>query len=221
MKPIQNYLLATIIIACAITIDAVAPKLLYCEKAGDQTECVYQVTGENISHPQEPSMLYRLKNVPFALCSKAKCKKINSKTAHCICHTYGLKGDDKRERISVGPQNLKATQPARAKDGKLKTVISNFSLANIKHGQKIPHTTCRFKKPTGWANCYGASCKVQYGNGRPKAICECPIVKTKIFTSIGPKNTGQCRTKSDEIWSAATIGQDKNNKAIVGHTPCF
>lgn len=221
MKPLKNYLLVCIITACAITIDAIAPELLYCNKAKSQTECAYEVSSENISNPKQRAVLYRLRNVAFALCSKAKCTKLNNKVAQCVCHTYGLPDDTQQQQISVGLQDLDATQPTRKKDGKLATVISNFSLANIKHGQKIPHTTCSFKEPSEWANCYGATCRVEYGKGRPKAICKCPIIKTKKFVAIGPKTTAHCKTSSDEIWSAATIPQDKNNKAIVGHTPCF
>ena len=88
-------------------------------------------------------------------------------------------------------------------------------MANIKNRDDIPQTTCRSKNPTPWANCFGVRCSVKYSNGKPEAVCECPIVKTKKFISIGPKDKGECQKAPHQIWSAATKNQGENNNYIM------
>ena len=191
------------------------PKLIATLPSEKNSEYIYEVSGEDIQDPEATSNLYGETSLPYALCSKALCT-IDETTgkATCVCPIYGLKGDKNWQKASVGPKDLKDTQPT-VKNGRLETVVSNYSMANIKDRQNVPQTTCRFKKPTRWANCFGVRCKVTYNNGKPKAICECPMVKTKEFVSIGPKGKSECQKAPNQVWSAATKNQGQNNNYIM------
>ncbi|MBT4855966.1 hypothetical protein HOM50_00140 [bacterium] len=190
------------------------PQLLGTQSIGDQTVYAYQKNGS--------SKLYAMDNVPYALCSKALCTidPNNPKMSICICPIYGLKTDPAWQRISVGPKSLKQTQPTYSQNGQLKTVVSNYSIANttpdVKHDLSAPATACLFKTKTPWANCFGIRCKVQYqADGSPQAICQCPLVKSSTFVSVGPKNTSECQQPSDKAWSAASTGQGPDNNYIL------
>ena len=189
------------------------PVLQSHKKTGETSVYTYKVYGEKIGDPQGTSKLYAYDNLPYALCSKSNCTidSHNPNMANCECTSYGLPGDAEWQKNSVGPKNLKQTRPTY-KDGKLDTIVSNFSMANIpqdKHNS--PHTTCNSTEKTGWANCYGVRCQA---DGK-KVTCHCPIVKTKQFVSIGPKNQKECNPGSGKVWSAATLDQDEINKAII------
>ena len=193
----------------------VTPKLLGHQQAEENTEYIYEVSGEDIQDPAATSNLYAQTNLPYALCSKALCT-IDETTgkAICVCPIYGLKEDKNWQKASVGPKNFQNTLPT-AKNGKLETVVSNYSMANIENRQNVPQTTCRFKNPTRWANCFGVRCRVKYNNGKPEAVCACPMVKTKKFVSIGPKGKSECQKAPNQVWSAATKNQGKNNNYIM------
>ncbi len=197
---------------------AQTPKLLGYKQIGDKIVYTYEVSGEDINDPKATSNLYGMTNVPYALCSKALCTidKNNPGKATCVCPIYGLKDDKNWQKASVGPKNLMRTKPTR-ENGILKTVVSNYSMANIKNRNDIPQTTCLFNKPTPWANCFGVRCKVRFNKDTSKleAVCECPLVKSKKIVSIGPKNTADCQKNPNQAWSAATKSQGQNNNYIM------
>ncbi len=213
----KNLRLVALLCASAVTgnLYSRVPKLLGSQQIGDNIEYTYAVSGENIEDPKALSNLYGQNNLPYALCSKALCT-INKGTgkATCVCPIYGLERDKKWQRASVGPKNFENTAPT-VHAGRLATVVSNFSMANIKNRNNIPQTTCSFKKPTPWANCFGVRCTVRYNNGKPEAICSCPLVTTKKLVSIGPKGKNQCDKGPSQAWSAASKDQGKNNNYIM------
>ena len=196
----------------------IRPKLLSYQQVGENIVYTYEVSGEDLKDPKATSHLYGMTNLPYALCSKALCTidKNNPDKATCVCPIFGLKGDKNWQKASVGPKNLKGTQPT-LKNGKLETVVSNYSMANIKNRNDIPQTTCLFKKPTPWANCFGVRCKVRFNKDTSKleAVCECPLVKSKKIVSIGPKDTADCQKDPNQAWSAATKDQGQNNNYIM------
>ncbi len=153
------------------------PKLLDRQQSGANTVYTYKVSGEDIQDPKATSKLYAETNLPYALCSKALCtiNPKNPRKATCVCPIYGLKENKAWQKASVGPKNLQNTQPT-LKNGNLETVVSNYSMANIKDRKNIPQTTCRFKNPAPWANCIGVRCRVKYIMGTPMAVCACPII---------------------------------------------
>ena len=180
-------------------------------------DMIYTYEVPDAQDPTKKASLYAMSNLPHALCSKALCTvdPNNPDKATCVCPIYGLQGDHKWQKASVGPHNIKETHPTTSKSGKLEAVTSNYSMANVKSHKKA-QITCDFEKPTPWANCFGVRCRVEYNKkGLPHAICECPIVKTKKFVSIGPKNKDQCVTETDKIWSAAMSNQGPNNNFIM------
>lgn len=184
------------------------PKLLHCRQIGESTQCTYKVSGEYPKHLRKTSKLYGLKRVPYALCSGALCTQDtrNPRKVICVCPIHSGKGWKGK---SVGPKKLSDIRPTRRKNGELATVVSTFSRANNRTPQATGRSTmCSFHNPAPWANCFGVRCKVRNN----KAVCSCPIVKTKTFVSKGPLGRAQC-TKG--IWSAATQQQDKNNNYIM------
>ncbi len=195
------------------------PEFLGRKQFEGNTQYVYQVTGEDIQDPQKTSKLYAQTNLPYALCSRASCKAKgnNPKKVTCKCPIYGLQGDKSWQKSSVGPKNYRNTKPSQS-NGKLTSVVSNYSMANIKDRRNVPQTSCRFRNPAPWANCYGVKCDVKYKYGRPHAVCKCPVVKTKKFVSIGPRNRIQCYQGTHRIWSAATGKQGSNNNDIMTRT---
>ena len=213
----KNLYLVALLCASAVAgnLYSRTPKLLGSQKIGNNIEYTYAVSGKNIEDPKALSNLYGQTNLPYALCSKALCT-INKSTgkATCVCPIYGLERDKSWQRASVGPKNFENTAPT-VHAGRLATVVSNYSMANIRNRNNIPQTTCRFKKPTPWANCFGVRCTVRYNNGKPEAVCSCPLVQTKKLVSIGPKGKNQCEKGPNQAWSAATNDQGKNNNYIM------
>ena len=211
---IPNLLITTALMIISITIIGQNPQLLDIQSIDGQKVYTYQKSGS--------SNLYAMDNVPYALCSKALCTidPNNPDMSTCTCPIYGLKNDPAWQKISVGPKDLKATQPTYSQSGKLKTVVSNYSIANttpaVKHDLSAPATSCLFKCKTPWANCFGIRCKVKYqADGSPQAICQCPLVKSNTFVSVGPKNTSECEQPSNKAWSAASTGQGPDNNYIL------
>ena len=51
-------------------------------------------------------------------------------------------------------------------------------------------------------------------NGKT-ASCQCPVVKSKSFVSVGPEFKSDCQLPAGQIWSAATKTQDENNSSIM------
>lgn len=202
------------------------PKQLQCKTVSqnpNNIQCAYQVKGQQINNPSSISKLYAMTNMPYALCSKARCKmkSTHSDYAKCICAIYGIQTKGKKaswQAASVGPKIFYRSR-ASIRRNKLHKVTSNFSMANAKNFGKNAHATCQFSKPMPWANCFGIKCKVKYlqknGKSIPMAKCRCPVVKTKRFISIGPKNTAQCKTSDGIIWSAATSGQGDNDAGVM------
>ncbi len=190
---------------------------------GNNIQCIYKVMGQKIGHPHSDSNLYATTDMPYALCSKAQCviTKRAPRMADCLCKIYGLQQSHLNHAwmsASVGPKSFKNSAPERTKTS-LVSVTSNFSLANTKNLDNPSKTTCAFDEPTAWANCFGIRCGVVYIKSNhhltPRAICHCPIVKTKVFLSMGPKDSGQCILGSNKIWSAATAQQGKNNTTVM------
>ena len=190
-------------------------------RAGAGIECVFRVSGEKSDDPSQFSALYATTKMPYALCSKALCTvdQKNKHLAKCGCPIYGVNKDAPLwQRISVGPKPHHLSAPTGQRSH-LVTVTSNFSMANLTNRAEPHQVTCRGKKPLSWANCFGVRCKVSYqkeaGRSVPVANCQCPVVKTSAFISMGPADTRACQVSSAKIWSAATAAQGHNNNAIM------
>jgi len=203
-----------ILIFTSTALFAAPPQKLGCKAIGQNNNqlCVFNATGESMKNPSTIIKLYATSSMPYALCSKAKCAidKKNPKMATCLCHAYTTGW----QSASVGPKPFKESKPT-IKNNTITHVTSNFSFANTTPKQKASQTACSYSKPMPWANCYGARCKVKEIKGVLRAFCQCPIVKTKSFVSIGPKSKKQCHLKSALIWSAATPSQGSNDMSIM------
>lgn len=190
-----------------------------CAQAGEgNTQCVFEVTGQKIDAPDAVSQLYGTSSMPYALCSSALCQidKTNPDTSTCVCRVFGnAKEDSAWRNASVGPLGYDKSKPDIA-NGELAGVTSNFSFANFESKSTISPRMCSFEQPTAWANCFGAHCIVSKNeNSELIATCDCPVVKTTAFVSMGPIEANHCIQPEGKVWSAATIVQNDNGFAVV------
>lgn len=197
---------------------AIQTKLLDCKatnKHGNM-QCTYLSTGSN--RQGKVSMhLYAQTTMPYALCSKALCRIDHKKRnmSICTCPVYGHAW----QGASVGPKSYKDSKPTMQK-GHLKTVTSNFSMANLKKMGTKP-ITCKANYKQPWANCFGVRCQVTYVHkGKklvPQARCVCPVSRSKALISVGPGSTKQCNEGAyrGKIWSAALPSQGQSNGVII------
>jgi hypothetical protein len=195
---------------------AKTPEKMSCKKTGNNTECVYKVTGQDITDPKAVSELYLNTNMPYALCASSKCN-VNQKDpsmAQCPCPIYGLSSEsDSWQSASVGPSAYDAEKP-KLVGNKISELTSAYSSAALVDFNESNYaTTCTSSSKTAWANCYGAKCRVT--NNGTKALCDCPLVSTTTFVSVGPKNVAQCNLPQGQVWSSATVKQDANNTFII------
>lgn len=201
---------------------AEAAKRLSCEKTdtlSGNEQCIYEVVGQKINDPQEKTKLYAMSSMPYALCSSAICliDKKNPGLAKCRCHVFGLSdGEASWRHASVGPYDFSESKEAR-KDDQTESVTSNFSFANYNHASEIKSRECKFKQARSWANCFGVRCRIvnNTNSNKTHADCNCPIVKTESFISMGPKTANQCTLPSGRVWSAATKDQGNNDFAVM------
>lgn len=194
---------------------ALTPEKISCKKIGNNTECVYKVAGQDIDNSKAMSKLYLNTNMPYALCASAKCtiSKKDPNKAHCQCLVYGLQSEnDSWQNASVGPLPYDAAKPIRS-NNKISVLTSTYSMANVVNFSQGNVTACTSSNKIAWANCFGAKCQInQYGTS---ALCECPVVSTTSFVSVGPKSVAECNLPSGQVWSAATITQNANNHFIM------
>ena len=113
----KKQIISLLTLAIGLNMQAVAPgastpKLLGSKQTGQNTVYTYEVTGEDIQKPTKTSKLYGMTNLPYALCSEALCTidPNNPKKAKCVCPIYGLAGDKKWQKASVGPKNFRGTK---------------------------------------------------------------------------------------------------------------
>ncbi|HTM64106.1 MAG TPA: hypothetical protein VL360_06350 [Gammaproteobacteria bacterium] len=181
-------------------------------------QCKFQVKGQELNKPDSVSYLYGITNMPYALCSTAICdvSKSQPDMASCTCKVFGISsGMLDKDSTSVGPHEYSTSQP-EVKDGQLQSVTSNFSFANVGGNTSSHKGVCKSDQPLAWANCFGIRCKVSDQKGQAaKAVCECPIIKTKEFISIGPQNEADCKLPEGKVWSGATNQQGENDKAVI------
>lgn len=210
---IKRILIASAVIAITMNSTWAQTKRIECKKTGNDTgntQCVYDVSNNGTQEK-----LYAMSKMPYALCSKAKCmvSSTDVHTAICYCPVFGFTED--WQGVSVGPHDYQISQPVK-KNEKWVSVVSNFSFANSESKLKQPET-CQFAHETAWANCFGVRCQIHStgNNGDMMATCQCPIIKTKSFISMGPENPGQCGLLGNEVWSAATATTGANNNDVM------
>ncbi len=225
-KAVARCILSLLILSLSISVFATTTNLQggLCQPVGKNNktqQCVYHVKGESIANPQMTSKLYAITAMSYALCSKALCTvdRNNDKYANCSCPVYlTVKGKTNWQNASVGPKPYELAKPTLIK-GRLKTVTSTFSMANLKEPNHPHQVACQFQQKMPWANCFGVKCNVTYAKAGDKTIatanCHCPIVKTKQFASMGPANKRKCYIAANQIWSAATAEQGSHNTAII------
>ncbi len=153
------------------------------------------------------SNYFYLDKMPFALCSESLCTFSSDKT-YAICKCLVI---DKKnwQSLSLSPVNYQSAKPTYdTKTGKLNSVQSNFSLANITNfGTKLENAVCSYKDKKPWASCLGVRCTVEYKKIKGKmtkyAICHCPINYSKQYI-LGSSNTKDCKQNFNKVlWSAA------------------
>ena len=197
----------------------IASKIACMETAGNNSQCTYEVTGQEIDQPDTKSLLYGMSSMPYALCSTAVCtvNPDNHDTARCVCKVYGLSQQpDNWRKASVGPDNFVTTQPEFI-DGQLSIVTSNFSFASSARSNMPRKQICKSKKILPWANCFGVRCHIVTGSNKyqPLATCDCPIVATTSFISMGPASRSACKLPKGKVWSGTTEQQGDNDEAVL------
>lgn len=182
-------------------------------------QCTYEVKGQEVGSPDATSELYGMTSMPYALCSSAVCKVREDapNSARCICKVYGLnRHKDSWRKASVGPRDYLASQPEYI-DGHVYTVTSNFSFANFARSKKPRKRVCKSSKELSWANCFGVRCEMVSGSNMHErlASCDCPIMQSKAFISMGPTSRYACKLPVGKVWSGATAQQGDNDKAVI------
>ena len=138
-------------------------------------------------------------NGTYALCIKASCTPIATRTGHdsalCSC--------DVVDGWSMGPASCTAREPvARGRYTYLMSTYSNMFNATNK-------TLSCSSTDTEWAWCYGAPCVIDPKDPK-KASCTCPV-KQSAANTLG----GDCRQAACEgLWSAATPQADAGANVI-------
>lgn len=216
-------LIAAVCIFSFANVWAQTPERISCEQTGKHEgnhECVYNVVGQKINNPKSETRLYGMSNMPYALCSSAKCtidKANKPGLATCKCKVFGLNDDeDAWRKASVGPYNFAKSRAVKTHH-QLVSVTSNFSFANVDTRAEVKSHNCRFSEPTGWANCFGVRCRVDKNpvDEGLFATCNCPVVKSDEFISMGPENLNQCQLPDGKVWSAATARQGENDFGVI------
>ncbi|MDF1760153.1 MAG: hypothetical protein P1U40_06420 [Coxiellaceae bacterium] len=164
-----------------------------------------QATGKN------PSKLYAINNMPYALCAKSLCtidKKDPSK-ASCLCPIHQSKG---WMALSFSPNDYQQAQPKWVQSSTTNTVQSNFSLADQAKTPKAENITCQSDQAKPWADCFGVRCTV---DSHLMATCICPVTNSKTFAISGPGDTSKCNTPSGKVWSATTSDFSGSNTAFI------
>lgn len=217
----RRQIIATTLMLSTISLSyaaSITTKLMSCKSTGNggNQQCAYLSTGSN-AQGKVNMHLYAQTTMPYALCSKALCSidPQNAKMSICTCPVYG---HDWRG-ASVGPKPYKASKPTMRK-GKLTTVTSNFSMANLKNMSTKP-ITCKANYKQPWANCFGIRCQVTYVHkGKkivPQASCTCPVAASTSLISVGPTSTSECNKGAyqGKVWSAALPSQGQSNGVII------
>lgn len=180
------------------------------EGLNEVSQCVYD------DH-KGGSVIYGIKNMPYALCSKAICTyDSGSQVASCVCSVQDVEG---WKLLSVGPSGYVSAKPTWDSNHNLQTLQSNYSKANVDDFAIPSSTACHFDEPRPWANCFGVRCNVETlivnGESQQVAICECPVVQSKDFV-IGYSDESYCHQPDNKAISATFSGNvaKSGNKAI-------
>lgn len=170
--------------------------------------------------------VYGIVPMPYALCSQARCQlSANKKTAKCRCDLITEQSGWKSFSLSPVPYQMAVPTFDDAK--RLRSVQSNYSMANLDDFKNPANQTCQYKKPAYWANCYGVRCaitEVQANNqDRKQVFCTCPVMKSKQFM-IGVRSNTACRISTTKVWSA-TLGDGMKaygaNPALILYKELF
>jgi hypothetical protein len=124
----------------------------------------------------------------YALCTSAPCvpDPANKTHANCLCDV--LKGN------SVGYTTC-AERKTMTTGDKISQIVSTFSFAQFATKKFV---SCKAGLP--WTNCVDSPCTIA-GSDPTHAVCNCPIVNTEAFFTLG----GDCNTAScNNLWSGAT-----------------
>lgn len=216
----MKWITAFIALSCLLISSALwagLPQQMTCYKVDsgtNNTQCIYNVS-QDPRRPYVISNLFAMANMKYALCSGTQCtiNKDNPNMSTCVCPIFGGNtGATAWMNASVGPYKIEDSEP-QMENNRLVSVISNFSLANIKDKTKLMATKCVSTTPAAWANCFGVRCQV--GADGTTVTCPCPVVRSTEFVSMGPTARGQCTLPDNKIWSAATVQQGLNNLNIM------
>ncbi len=155
--------------------------------------------------------IYGIEPMPYALCSQARCQlSADKKSAKCGCDLIDARSG--WESFSLSPVSYQEAKPTFDASNRLKSVQSNYSMANLSDFKQPLNQTCSYKKKAYWANCYGVRCSITEeltnGNRQFKASCICPVIQSKTFI-IGVKGKVACRVSDSMIWSATQGGAMK------------
>jgi hypothetical protein len=164
----------------------------------DQSSATTGEATETTANPNELEIdgAY-LCNQTYALCTTAPCEvsKTDPTIAECRCVVQN------GYSIGSAPCNERAQSGSK--------LISTFSTQNVTTG--FYTMSCPDGAP--WANCYNMVCTIDSLNPA-QALCQCPIVKTGEFFTLG----GGCDTSTctSVIWSAATPDQPSTTQYESG-----
>ncbi|MCB1827315.1 MAG: hypothetical protein KDH94_02735, partial [Coxiellaceae bacterium] len=185
--------------------------LVYCHipspAQGPNTQCIYKTSEKK---------RYVNTNMPYASCLHTLCTIDPKEPTRAICNCPVIGADNDTEawkKMSVSTVFFEIIHP-KYKGNELLEVPAAFSLAS-----QHQTNTCHFDKETNWANCAGRRCKAIYitNNGitRPIAHCYCNIMKSKSFVSAGPRDSQDCKTEKNKLWSAISEQQQKIDLAVI------
>ncbi|WP_150468265.1 hypothetical protein [Francisella sp. SYW-9] len=183
-----------------------------------QENGIVKVTEEN----GKKHKVYFYKKTPYALCSKALCTWKKGKRATCFCpviYPSKLDNSDSWMGASLSPYDSERTTSTYNKNGKMNTVVSTFSLANIISVGKISACPAKGNLEYSWADCFGVRCDVTQNPS--VAECKCPVKQSKDYISMGVKSENLCFTGSPDGknysygWSAEALEMGARNQDIL------
>jgi len=151
--------------------------------------------------------LYGYNDMPYALCSKAKCVIDKKHPNKAICNCPIINTKDTISSVSLGLNDRKKSRPAYDTNGNMVKVTSTFSMMNVfdfKNQLKTLDdiTVCKYKQSHSYTDCFGVICEVDKQNAL-NAVCSCPIKRAESFVSVA----GKCNTNPDEVYCGVDTAQ--------------
>ncbi|MFZ9035235.1 MAG: hypothetical protein ACO2ZM_03865 [Francisellaceae bacterium] len=158
---------------------------------------------------------YGITNMPYALCSKARCLlSDDKKSADCRCQLQNNKNG--WQSLSLSPTPYASAKPTYNKKHELQSLQSNYSQANVRNFNDSVEYPCHYDSPQRWANCYGVRCQVKSvivdAKVQQVASCLCPVKRSTSFY-IGESKASACDLTKDEVLSASSGVDLKNSSA--------